>query len=194
MTITQEISLPRFAFWSTAANNVKELSYGQLKQLEDILEDMYPDGIDANDLNNLMKFDFDTVKEWLGIVDVNEGCKSKKKLHLVKEALRTAKQLRKEHRQTQSNRINKLTIKEDNSNKPYMYFTKHGIGPGMLPNDVKVIDWYDVNDYITVIYTNRFLTTQELSYYDIYPETVNDKLLDKYNLEVDEVTGKVYRK
>ena len=91
-------------------------------------------------------------------------------------------------------RTNKSTITEDANNRSYMYFTKLGIGPGMLPRDVKIVDWYDVNSNITVIYVDRALTTDELSYYDIYPETVNNKLLDKYNLEVDEVTGQVFAK
>ena len=64
----------------------------------------------------------------------------------------------------------------------------------MLPRDVKIVDWYDVNNNITIIYVDRALTTDELSYYDIYPETMNSKLLDRYDLEVDEVTGQVFPK
>ena len=88
----------------------------------------------------------------------------------------------------------KITITEDGTKDSYMYFTKHGIGPGMLPRDVKIVDWYDVNNNITIIYVDRVLTTDELSYYDIYPETMNSKLLDRYDLEVDEVTGQVFAK
>lgn len=55
----------------------------------------------------------------------------------------------------------------------YMYFTKHGVGPGTLPKDVKLLDWRDVDDNVTAIWLDRFLTTRELKEYDIYPETSN---------------------
>ena len=72
--------------------------------------------------------------------------------------------------------------------RPYMYFTKHGLSPGTLPRDVKVVDWEDVDDYMTVIYTDRFLTSKELKDYDIYPETMNLKLMDRYG-----VSNKYYK-
>lgn len=56
-------------------------------------------------------------------------------------------------------------------NRTYKYYTKHGLGPGMLPKDVQLVDWEDVDDNITCMYLNRPLTTKELDEYDIYPET-----------------------
>lgn len=53
----------------------------------------------------------------------------------------------------------------------YLYFTKHGIGPGTLPRDVKLVDWRDIDDNVTAIWLDRFLTTEELNQYDIYSET-----------------------
>ena len=69
MKIFKEESLRYFDFWSGAKENAKELSGEQLDNLETILEDAYPDGIDATDLNDMMWFEFDTIKEWLGIED-----------------------------------------------------------------------------------------------------------------------------
>ena len=265
MKIFREESLRDFDFWSGAATNAEELDYDQLDELESILEDIYPNGISATELNDLMWFDFDTIKEWLGIEnddedefdesinkvgssikeyinnsddeeiinkiarklrldatetedfihDINnlrgdewldyiedecpeyldhfkliadiqndefdEGCHRKKS---------KSKKVRKEMRMSKTS---KLAIKED-TKKPYIYFTKHGVGPGMLPKDVKIIDWYDVNNYITLIYTDRFLTTKELNDFDIYPETKNSELMDRYNLELDTETGRVYAK
>ena len=200
MRIYKEESLRYFDFWSGGASNAEELDYDQLDELEAILEDMYPDGMTATELNDLMWFDFDTVKEWLGIEDSDdedefdegchkEACHKKEEEDEVEEGCKG----RKTKKEMRMPKVSKLTIKED-TNKPYIYFTKHGIGPGMLPRDVKVLDWYDVNNYITLIYTNRFLTTDELNDYDIYPETKNDELMDRYNLELDPKTGKVYRK
>nr|DAJ58653.1 MAG TPA: hypothetical protein [Caudoviricetes sp.] len=72
MKIFKEESLRYFEFWSGAKENAKELSGEQLDNLETILEDAYPDGIDATTLNDLMWFEFDTIKEWLGIEDDEE--------------------------------------------------------------------------------------------------------------------------
>lgn len=72
MKIPKEESLRYFDFWSGAKENAKELSGEQLDNLETILEDAYPDGIDATTLNDLMWFDFDTIKDWLGIEDDEE--------------------------------------------------------------------------------------------------------------------------
>lgn len=57
---------------------------------------------------------------------------------------------------------------------PYRYITKHGIGPGTLPKDVNLVKWEDLDNYRTAIWTDRFLTTQELEDYDIYPETIQE--------------------
>ena len=73
MKIFKEESLRYFDFWSGAKENAKELSGEQLDNLEFILEDAYPDGIDATTLNELMWFEFDTIKEWLGIEDDYEN-------------------------------------------------------------------------------------------------------------------------
>ena len=262
MKIFREESLRDFDFWSGGASNAEELDYDQLDELESMLEDMYPDGMSATELNDLMWFDFDTIKEWLGIEDDDEDefdesinkvgssikeyinnlddeeiiNKIARKLKLDKseiedfihdinnlrgdewleyiedecpEYLNQFKKIadihdyedeveegchgKKAKKEMKMPKVSKLTIKED-TNKPYIYFTKHGVGPGMLPRNVKVIDWYDVNNYITLIYTDRFLTTDELTEFDIYPETKNDELMDRYNLELDPETGKVYAK
>lgn len=78
MKIFKEESLRYFDFWSGAKENAKELSGEQLDNLETILEDAYPDGIDATTLNDMMWFEFDTIKEWLGIEDDDENEDEKK--------------------------------------------------------------------------------------------------------------------
>lgn len=69
-----------------------------------------------------------------------------------------------------------------NTQNPYMYFTKHGIGPGTLPRDVKLVDWKNLDDYMTVIYVDRPLSTKELDNYDIIPETRNRELMKEYGI------------
>lgn len=76
MKIYSEQSLADFKFWSGAETTAQRIWEEQgsegFDQLEAILEDLYPDGIDETDLNDLLWFDADTVYEWLGIEDKEE--------------------------------------------------------------------------------------------------------------------------
>lgn len=73
MKIYSEQSLADFKFWSGAETTAQRIWEEQgsegFDQLEAILEEEYPDGIDETDLNDLLWFDADTVYEWLGIED-----------------------------------------------------------------------------------------------------------------------------
>ena len=69
MKIYSEKSLRNFEFWSGAKENANELTSVQLDEVESILEEMYPEGMDETEINDLFWFDFDTIKEWLGITD-----------------------------------------------------------------------------------------------------------------------------
>lgn len=40
--------------------------------IEEILEDLYPDGMDETAVNDLFWFDNDTIAEWLGYTDFDE--------------------------------------------------------------------------------------------------------------------------
>lgn len=56
-------------------------------------------------------------------------------------------------------------------NNGYYYILKH-YGPGTIPKDVNIIEQIDIpNKCLIGVVLNRFLTTKELNYYDIYPET-----------------------
>ena len=79
MRIYSDESLRNFEFWSQAYDNATELSYEDLDVIEGILEEQYPDGMSATELNDLFWHDFDTVLEWVGkeyfgsvIVDTDE--------------------------------------------------------------------------------------------------------------------------
>ena len=69
MKIYSEKSLRNFEFWSGAKENANELTGAQLDEVETILEDLYPEGMDETQINDLFWSDFDTIKEWLGIMD-----------------------------------------------------------------------------------------------------------------------------
>ena len=72
MKITTEQSIANFNFWAGAKVNASELTFSQLNEVESILEDIYPDGIDETQLNDIFWFDFETIKEWLCITDEDE--------------------------------------------------------------------------------------------------------------------------
>ena len=71
MKIYKEESLSNFEWWggavSTAQRIWDERGSEGFEQLETVLEDLYPDGIDETALNDLLWFETDTVYEWLGI-------------------------------------------------------------------------------------------------------------------------------
>lgn len=72
MKLYSETSLSDFNFWSGAKDNASRLTSSQLDTVEYILEDLYPEGMGETSLNDLFWFNFDAVKEWLGISDSEE--------------------------------------------------------------------------------------------------------------------------
>jgi len=66
MKIHTEQNLRNFGFWSGAADRVKHLTGEQLDIIEDILQELYPEGIDETALNDLFWFSEDSIAEWLG--------------------------------------------------------------------------------------------------------------------------------
>ena len=67
MKTYNDINLSSFEFWSGAKDNANELTTEQLEQIDEILSDAYPEGMDETSLNDLFWFDFDTVLEWIGL-------------------------------------------------------------------------------------------------------------------------------
>ena len=69
MKVYNEITLANrnFEFWGSAKENAESLTSGQLDTVESILEELYPEGISATQLNDIFRFDFDQIREWLGL-------------------------------------------------------------------------------------------------------------------------------
>ena len=72
MRIYKEENLTGFDFWRGARDTVKYLTDEDLDQIEEILEDLYPDGMDETDVNDIIWHEADTIAEWLGYEDFEE--------------------------------------------------------------------------------------------------------------------------
>ena len=68
MTITYELDLNSFKAWSGAKETLERIQReGKCEELENVLEELYPDGMTETELNDLLWFDSESVYEWLGI-------------------------------------------------------------------------------------------------------------------------------
>lgn len=71
MKIYREQSLRDFEWWAGAkdtANRIdEEMGEKGWEELETILEEIYPEGIDETQLNDILWFEPETIYEWLGI-------------------------------------------------------------------------------------------------------------------------------
>lgn len=66
MRIYSEMSLTNFEFWSGAKANAERLTNEEMEQIDEMIKELYPDGIDKVNINNLFWFEFESVVEWLG--------------------------------------------------------------------------------------------------------------------------------
>lgn len=70
MFISYELNLENFEPWSGAIHTLDRVrEKGLCKQLEFILEDLFPDGMTEVQLNDLLWFEPELIYEWLGIED-----------------------------------------------------------------------------------------------------------------------------
>lgn len=72
MKIYKEENLRDFEFWSGARDTVKYLTDEELDTIESMLEDIYPDGMDETEINDLFWFEDDYIAEMLGYNDFEE--------------------------------------------------------------------------------------------------------------------------
>lgn len=72
MKVYKEESLRSFEFWAGAKDRVKYLTLKELDQIEAILEECYPEGMDETAINDFFWFEEDTIAEWLGYNNFEE--------------------------------------------------------------------------------------------------------------------------
>ena len=73
MRVYQEITIDDFEFWSGAIDTFEKVEEaGKVEELEGIIEELYPEGIDGYELNDLLWFDSEWIFETLGISEEEE--------------------------------------------------------------------------------------------------------------------------
>lgn len=65
MIITKELNLQNFEFWSGAKDH--DFTYSELSEIENSLEDLYPDGCEETQINDLFWFEEEFLCECIGI-------------------------------------------------------------------------------------------------------------------------------
>ena len=73
MKITMELSLREFEAWSGAVDTKEKIiEAGKTEEFETLIDELYPEGIDATTLNDLLWFDVDWLYENLGMITEEE--------------------------------------------------------------------------------------------------------------------------
>ena len=72
MKIYKHENLTEFEFWSGAKDTAEYLTDDELDQIEEILDELYPAGMDETELNDLFWFEDDLIAEWLGYESFDE--------------------------------------------------------------------------------------------------------------------------
>ena len=73
MKITTEQTLVNFNTWSGATETKKAIiNAGKTEEFDSLIEELYPDGIDETQLNDLIWFESDWIFESLGITKEEE--------------------------------------------------------------------------------------------------------------------------
>ena len=68
MQVIKNISLKDFEFWGGGKLNADTLTYDQLDMVEELLEDISQGSLwNEETLNDLFWFEFDMIREWLGL-------------------------------------------------------------------------------------------------------------------------------
>ena len=68
----RDIPLTQFEFWAGGKDTVEELTDSELEQIEQILEEIYPEGLSEGELNDIFWFERDLIAEWLGYENFDE--------------------------------------------------------------------------------------------------------------------------
>lgn len=77
MIIYEEESLKNFQFWSGGKYLASCLTEKEFDIIEELLEELYPDGMEETEINNFFWFDGDIIAQALGYEDEDDLLESK---------------------------------------------------------------------------------------------------------------------
>lgn len=66
MKITKELDLSEFEAWSGGADTLKELTLEEMDILQEVIEEVYPEGLTETQLNDILWFEDDWISEIIG--------------------------------------------------------------------------------------------------------------------------------
>ena len=69
MKIYREDNLLNFEFWGGAKDRAEVLTDNDLDNVEEVLNDLYPEGMSETEINDLFWFEGDRIAQWLGFDD-----------------------------------------------------------------------------------------------------------------------------
>lgn len=72
MTIIKEERLENFKFWSGACYLAEKLTSEEFDAIEELLEELYPNGMEEIEINDFFWFDGDTIAQALGYEDEDD--------------------------------------------------------------------------------------------------------------------------
>ena len=73
MKITMEISIREFEAWAGAVDTKEKIiEAGKAEEFDELIEELYPDGISETQLNDTLWFDADWLYENLGMIEETE--------------------------------------------------------------------------------------------------------------------------
>lgn len=72
MKIYKEERLRNFEFWGGAIDRANKLTFEQLDEIENILEEVYPEGLSETEINDLFWFEEYVISQWLGFDNFEE--------------------------------------------------------------------------------------------------------------------------
>ena len=81
MYVKRDINLKDFEFWCGAVYTAKYLDEQDFLQLEQVFEELYPDGIDEMLLNDIFWFEEDFLAEMLGYESFEDWMEKKDNEH-----------------------------------------------------------------------------------------------------------------
>lgn len=72
MKVYTETTLRDFEFWCGAKDTVEHLTDRELETIESVFEDLYPDGMEDTQINDIFWFEEDWIAEMLGYDDFED--------------------------------------------------------------------------------------------------------------------------